>query len=93
MVVIALLVKLTSQGPVLHWSRRVGKGNMIFEMPKFRTMHINAPAIATHLLENPLKYLTPFGRFLRRFSLDELPQLWSVLKGDMSFCGAETCPV
>ena len=87
MVVIALLVKLTSQGPVLHWSRRVGKGNMIFQMPKFRTMHINAPAIATHLLKNPLKYLTPFGRFLRRFSLDELPQLWSVLKGDMSFVG------
>ena len=87
MLIIAVLVKLTSQGPVLHWSDRVGKDNVVFKMPKFRTMRFDAPAVATHLLENPLKYLTPFGRFLRKFSLDELPQLWSVLKGDMSFIG------
>jgi O-antigen biosynthesis protein WbqP len=87
MSIIAVLVKLTSKGPVLHWSDRIGKDNVIFKMPKFRTMRVNAPALATHLLENPLKYLTPFGRFLRKFSLDELPQLWSVLKGDMSFVG------
>jgi O-antigen biosynthesis protein WbqP len=87
MLIIAVLVKLTSKGPVLHWSDRIGKDNMVFKMPKFRTMCIDAPAVATHLLENPLKYLTPFGRFLRKFSLDELPQLWSVLKGDMSFVG------
>ena len=87
MLIIAVLVKLTSQGPVLHWSNRIGKDNVIFKMPKFRTMRVDAPAVATHLLENPPKYLTPFGRFLRKFSLDELPQLWSVLKGDMSFVG------
>jgi O-antigen biosynthesis protein WbqP len=87
MLIIAVLVKLTSRGPVLHWSERVGKDNTVFRMPKFRTMHVDAPAVATHLLENPPKYLTPFGRFLRKLSLDELPQLWSVLKGDMSFVG------
>jgi len=87
MLIIAVLIKLTSQGPVLHWSDRIGKDNMVFQMPKFRTMRIDAPTVATHLLENPPKYLTPFGRFLRRFSLDELPQLWSVLKGDMSLVG------
>lgn len=87
MLVIAVLVKLTSQGPVLHWSDRIGKDNMVYKMPKFRSMRFDAPTLATHLLENPLQYLTPFGRFLRRFSLDELPQLWSVLKGDMSFIG------
>ena len=87
MLVIATLIKLTSQGPVLHWSLRIGKDNRTFKMPKFRTMHVDAPAVATHLLENPLKYLTPVGRFLRRFSLDEFPQLWSVLKGDMSLVG------
>ena len=87
MLIIAVLVKLTSKGPVLHWSDRIGKDNVVFKMPKFRTMRIDAPAVATHLLENPPKYLTPFGRFLRKFSLDELPQLWSVLKGDMSFVG------
>jgi O-antigen biosynthesis protein WbqP len=85
--IIAVLVKLTSKGPVLHWSDRIGKDNMAFKMPKFRTMKMYAPAVATHLLEDPLKYLTPFGRFLRKFSLDELPQMWSVLKGDMSFVG------
>jgi O-antigen biosynthesis protein WbqP len=87
MSIIAVVVKLTSKGPVLHWSDRIGKDNLAFKMPKFRTMKMDAPAVATHLLENPLKYLTPFGRFLMKFSLDELPQLWSVLKGDMSFVG------
>jgi O-antigen biosynthesis protein WbqP len=85
--IIAVLVRLTSRGPVLHWSDRVGKNNVIFKMPKFRTMKVDAPAVAKHLLDNPFEYLTPFGRFLRKFSLDELPQLWSVLKGDMSFVG------
>jgi O-antigen biosynthesis protein WbqP len=87
MLIITVLIKLTSDGPFLHWSDRIGKDNVAFKMPKFRTMKMDAPAVATHLLENPLKYLTPFGRFLRKFSLDELPQLWSVLKGDMSFVG------
>jgi O-antigen biosynthesis protein WbqP len=87
MMLIALLVKLTSKGPVLHWSDRVGVNNTLFKMPKFRTMRIETPPVATHLLENPDKYLTPIGPLLRRFSLDEFPQLWSVLKGDMSFVG------
>jgi O-antigen biosynthesis protein WbqP len=85
--IIAVLVKLTSNGPVLYWSDRVGMGNKIFKMPKFRTMRIDAPAVATHLLKNPDAHLTPIGSFLRKSSLDELPQLWSVLKGDMSFVG------
>ena len=84
---ISLLVKLTSKGPILYWSDRVGRNNAIFRMPKFRTMHINTPAVATHLMKNPDVYLTPIGSFLRRFSLDELPQLYSVLKGDISFVG------
>ena len=84
---ISLLVKLTSKGPVLYWSDRVGRNNTIFQMPKFRTMHINTPAVATHLMENPDVYLTSIGSFLRKFSLDELPQLYSVLKGDISFVG------
>ena len=87
MLLVALLVKLTSPGPVLYWSDQVGVGNEIFEMPKFRTMRIDTPAVATHLLSNPDEYLTPIGPFLRKSSLDELPQLWSVLKGDMSFVG------
>jgi len=87
MLVIALMVKLTSKGSVLHWSDRIGKGNAIFKMPKFRTMRIDTPAVATHLLKNPDKYLTPVGSIMRKFSLDEFPQLWSVLKGDMSFVG------
>ena len=87
MLLVALLVKLTSPGPVLYWSDRVGVGNQIFKMPKFRTMRIDTPAVATHLLSNPDEYLTPIGPFLRKSSLDELPQLWSVLKGDMSFVG------
>jgi O-antigen biosynthesis protein WbqP len=85
--IIAVLVKLTSNGPVLYWSDRVGMGNKIFKMPKFRTMRINTPAVATHLLKDTDTYLTPIGSFLRKTSLDELPQLWSVLKGDMSFVG------
>ena len=87
MLLVALLVKLTSEGPVLYWSDRVGINNAIFKMPKFRTMYIDTPSVATHMLENPDTYLTPIGSFLRKFSLDELPQLWSVLKGDMSFIG------
>jgi len=87
MFLVALLVKFTSRGPVLYWSDRVGRNNSIFKMPKFRTMRIDAPAVATHMLESPDKYLTPIGSFIRRFSLDELPQLWSVLKGDMSLVG------
>jgi O-antigen biosynthesis protein WbqP len=86
-VLVALAVKLTSPGPVLYWSDRVGKGNRIFRMPKFRSMRIDTPAVATHLLANPAAYLTPIGSFLRKSSLDELPQLWSILKGDMSFVG------
>ncbi|PKN51119.1 MAG: hypothetical protein CVU55_13375 [Deltaproteobacteria bacterium HGW-Deltaproteobacteria-13] len=84
---IAILVKLTSPGPALYWSERVGKNNKNFLMPKFRTMRKGSPEVATHLLQNVECYLTPFGSFLRRTSLDELPQLWSVLKGDMSFVG------
>ena len=84
---IAVMVRLTSRGPALYWSDRVGVGNGIFKMPKFRTMRIETPAVATHLLKYPDEYLTPIGPFLRRSSLDELPQLWSVLKGDMSFVG------
>lgn len=87
MLIIALLVKATSRGPVLYWSDRVGRNNTIFKMPKFRTMKINTPAVATHLLKNPDQYLTPVGKFLRKSSLDELPQLFSILKGDMSFVG------
>jgi O-antigen biosynthesis protein WbqP len=85
--VIAIAIKLTSPGPSIHWSDRVGKNNQIFSMPKFRTMRIDTPAVATHLIQNVENYLTPVGSFLRRTSLDELPQLWSVLRGDMSFVG------
>jgi O-antigen biosynthesis protein WbqP len=87
MVIIALLVKLTSRGPVLYWSNRVGKNNSIFKMPKFRTMRTETPAVATHLLANPDQYLTSIGKFLRKSSFDELPQLLSILTGDMSFVG------
>ena len=86
-IIIAIAVKLTSPGPIIHLSNRVGKDNQIFIMPKFRTMRIDAPTVATHLLTDPDVYLTPIGHFLRKTSLDELPQLWSVLKGDMSFVG------
>jgi O-antigen biosynthesis protein WbqP len=82
-----VLVKLTSKGPVLYWSDRVGKKNQLFKMPKFRSMIIDTPAVATHLLVDPKSALTPVGDFLRKSSLDELPQLWSILIGDMSFVG------
>ncbi len=84
---VALAVRLTSPGPALYWSDRVGRHNRIFRMPKFRSMRIDTPAVATHLLENPAQWLTPIGPFLRKSSLDELPQLWSILRGDMSFVG------
>lgn len=85
--VIGVLVRLTSVGPALHWSDRVGQGNRIFKMPKFRTMRVGTPALATHLLTDPRTFLTPIGGFLRKSSLDELPQLWSILTGNMSFVG------
>ena len=85
--VVGLMVKLTSTGPVLYWSDRVGINNSIFRMPKFRTMRVDTPAVATHLMKNPDAYLTSIGSFLRKFSLDELPQLYSILKGDISFVG------
>jgi len=84
---LAALVRLTSPGPVLYWSDRVGRNNTIFRMPKFRSMRLGTPALATHLLSEPDQYLTPIGSFLRKSSLDELPQLWSVLAGDMSLVG------
>jgi len=87
MALIALLVKLSSEGPVLYWSDRVGMDNRIFKMPKFRTMRIATPEVATHLIQAPERYLTPCGSFLRKFSIDELPQIWSILKGDMSLIG------
>jgi O-antigen biosynthesis protein WbqP len=85
--VVALLVKATSTGPIVYWSARVGRSNKLFKMPKFRTMRIDTPAVATHLLLDPQRFLTPVGSFLRKSSLDELPQLWSIIKGDMSFVG------
>ena len=87
MLLVAFGVRATSKGPALYWSDRVGRGNVIFKMPKFRTMQMNTPEMATHLMNTPDTYLSPIGRFLRRSSLDELPQLWSILKGDMSFVG------
>jgi O-antigen biosynthesis protein WbqP len=86
-VLVALAVKLTSRGPALYWSDRVGRHNTLFKMPKFRSMRVGTPAVATHLLADPDSYLTPIGSFLRKSSLDELPQLWNILKGDMSFVG------
>ena len=83
----AIAVRITSKGSILYWSDRVGKNNKIFKMPKFRSMEIGTPAVATHLLDNPDSFLSPIGGFLRHSSLDELPQLFSVLKGDMSFVG------
>lgn len=84
---VMLAVRLTSPGPALYWSDRVGRHNYLFKMPKFRTMRTNTPAVATHLLQDPEQWLTPIGSFLRKSSLDELPQLWSIFKGDMSFVG------
>lgn len=85
--IICLLVKLSSKGAIIHWSKRIGKDNQIFLMPKFRTMKIDTPQLATHLMQNGENYLTPIGSFLRKSSLDEIPQLWSVLTGSMSFVG------
>jgi O-antigen biosynthesis protein WbqP len=85
--VIALFIKTTSPGPVLYWSSRIGKGNATFMMPKLRTMRVGTPAMATHLLKDPETHLTPVGSFLRKSSLDELPQLWSIIVGTMSFVG------
>ncbi len=87
MLLIAFCIFLTSKGPIVFWSERVGRGNQIFRMPKFRTMRINTPNVATHLLSSAEQYITPIGGFLRKSSLDELPQLWSVLVGNMSFVG------
>jgi len=84
---VALAVRLTSPGPIFYWSDRVGRKNRIFRMPKFRSMRVDTPAVATHLLSNPAAYLTPIGSFLRRSSLDELPQLWCILTGKMSLVG------
>ncbi len=86
-ILITLLIKLTSPGPVLYWSDRVGKNNHIFKMPKFRSMKVDTPPVATHLLADPESVLTPMGKFIRKTSLDELPQLWSILTGNMSFVG------
>jgi O-antigen biosynthesis protein WbqP len=84
---VAISVRVTSRGPILYWSDRVGRNNKLFKMPKFRSMKIGTPAVATHLLSDPDVYLTPIGSFLRKSSLDELPQLFSIFKGDMSFVG------
>jgi O-antigen biosynthesis protein WbqP len=84
---IALMVKTTSTGPAIYWSTRLGKNNVLFQMPKFRTMRTDSPDVATHLLTDSNRYITPVGKFLRKTSLDELPQLWSILKGDMVFVG------
>lgn len=86
-IAVALAVRLTSKGPALYWSDRVGVNNILFKMPKFRSMRVGTPAVATHLLSDPSSHLTPIGSFIRKTSLDELPQLWSILKGDMSFVG------
>jgi O-antigen biosynthesis protein WbqP len=87
MILVAVLIKITSKGPVLYWSQRFGKNEALFMMPKFRTMKTNAPILATHLFINPEKYLFSFGSFLRKYSIDEFPQLFSILKGEMSFVG------
>ena len=86
-VLVAIVVRLSSKGPVLYWSSRTGVDNQLFNMPKFRTMRVQTPVIATHLMKNPNAFFSPVGAFLRRFSLDELPQLFSILKGEMSFVG------
>ena len=87
LVIVTVAVRLTSKGPALYWSDRVGRGNIVFKMPKFRSMRVGTPAVATHLLADPKTHLTPIGSFLRKSSLDELPQLWSIWVGDMSFVG------
>ena len=87
LILTAVAVRMSSPGPILFWSKRIGRNNFLFKMPKFRSMRIDTPTVATHLLQNPDQWLTPIGSFLRRSSLDELPQLWCILKGDMSFVG------
>jgi O-antigen biosynthesis protein WbqP len=87
LIVVAILVRLTSHGPILYWSDRVGRDNKIFRMPKFRTMRVDTPVVATHLLSDPARFLTPIGGFLRKSSLDELPQLWCIICGNMSVVG------
>jgi O-antigen biosynthesis protein WbqP len=87
LLIIALLIKLTSKGPVIHWSKRIGINNAIFKMAKFRTMRMDTPQVATHLMEKPEQYVTPIGRILRKYSLDELPQLINIIKGDISVVG------
>jgi O-antigen biosynthesis protein WbqP len=87
LLLIGLLIKVTSKGPALYWSDRVGRNNALFKMPKFRSMRIDTPQVPTHLLSNPEKYLTSMGSFVRRTSIDEMPQLWSILVGDLSFVG------
>ena len=87
MLIIFFLIKITSKGNAIYWSKRIGKNNKIFKMPKFRTMSIETPSVATHLLTNPNEWITPIGKILRRYSLDELPQLWSILYGHMSVVG------
>ncbi len=87
LLIIALLIKISSRGPIIYWSNRVGQNNQIFKMPKFRTMYSGAPAVATHLLKDPENYITPLGKVLRDFSLDELPQFWCIIKGHMSLIG------
>ncbi len=87
MILVAISIRATSEGPIVYWSQRVGKNNNLFWMPKFRTMLVSTPQVATHLLKNSGSYLTPIGSFLRKSSLDELPQLWSILRGDMSLVG------
>jgi O-antigen biosynthesis protein WbqP len=86
-ILISIMVYFSSKGPVLYWSKRIGKNNLVFYMPKFRTMYMKTPEVATHLLTNPDKFLTPIGGLLRKTSLDELPQIWSVIIGDMNFVG------
>jgi O-antigen biosynthesis protein WbqP len=87
LLIITCIIRLTSKGPALHWSKRIGINNAIFMMAKFRTMRIDTPQVATHLLLNPQHYVTPIGKFLRKFSLDELPQIYNIIKGDLSFVG------
>ncbi len=87
MLIIAAIIRLTSPGPALHWSKRIGKNNAIFRMAKFRSMRIDTPQVATHLMKNPEQYVTLIGRFLRKYSLDELPQLLNILRGDISVVG------
>ena len=87
LILISIIVYFSSNGPILYWSKRIGKNNLVFYMPKFRTMYMKTPEVATHLLQNPEVFLTPIGGFLRKTSLDELPQIWSVIIGDMNFVG------